>query len=121
MTPAERWLIAAGAGGLVLAAVLTSQPRDGSRGSGDGPEKDGLDFDVQLQLGQLQPEDHTRWHYGGGMPGEPLPSNWDRHRLGYPIRQGEGTERCAEVPLGHPAFPKRETAWFYTPPAEVNI
>lgn len=109
------------AAGVAAVAVACSQPRDGARGQGDGPEREGLSFDAQLQLGQLQPPDHTRWHYGGGAPGQALPGDYQRHRLGYPRRQAPATEECQVTPLSDPAFPKHEATWFYKPPAEVDI
>jgi hypothetical protein len=109
------------AAGVAAVAVACSQPGGNPRGHGDGPGREGLSFDAQLQLGQLQPPDHTRWHYGGGQPGQALPGTWQRHRLGYPRRQAPATEECQVTPMSDPAFPKNEAHWFYRPPAEVNI
>lgn len=130
MTPAEKWLIL-GASAITLAAAVSSSTgaglvkdgsqRKGARGMGDDQYKEGIGIDLAIQLGLCQPEDHTRWHYGGGLPGQSLPTNWTRHRLGYPRRQGECTEECQVTPLSSPAFPKRDADWFYKPPADEGL
>jgi hypothetical protein len=127
VSPAEKWLIL-GASVVALAAAVTSSTgaglktsgsqRTGARGMGDDQYKEGIGLDVALQLGWVQPDEHTRWHYGGGMPGEAIPTNWSRHRLGYPRRQGECTERCQVTPMSAPAFPRSFARWYYQPPAD---
>lgn len=130
MSPGEKlFIIAASAAALGVAisvsngaGVRTSgAQRPGARGMGDDQWKEGLGIDLALQLGFCQPDEHTRWHYGGGMPGQPIPTNWSRHRLAYPRKQAECTEACMTMPLSHPAFPKNDSAWFYTPPADQGL
>jgi hypothetical protein len=129
MTTAEKWLVLIGLATLGV-AIATSNgagvktnggQRQDQRGQGDDQYKEGLGLDVRLQLGAVQPDDHTRWHYGGGQPGEALPTNWSRHRLAYPRRGGQLTEYAAEVPLNTPAFPRNDAPWFYCPPADEGI
>lgn len=95
--------------------------RPDARGMGDDQYNEGgVGFDLSLQAG-IQPDEQTRWHYGGGMPGEAIPSNWERHRLSYPRRNMQNLEELTVTPMGHPDFPKRESVWYYCPPAEVNF
>jgi hypothetical protein len=130
VTPAEKWLII-GASAVTLAAAISSSTgagvktdgadRPGARGMGDDQYKEGIGVDVALQLGWVQPDDHTRWHYGGGMPGEAIPTNWSRHRLAYPRRQGECTEQLGVTPMTSPAFPRADAKWYYEPPANQGL
>jgi hypothetical protein len=116
------FIVAAAVAVAALAGVLTTgRPDDQKRenlGDGDDQEKEGLGLDAMLSLGFLTPADHTKWHYG---PDDSIPVNWSRHRLAYPRRQGEDLQKCGAVPLMHPAFPKKEARWFYSPPAEVDL
>lgn len=130
MTPGEKWLIIAASAITLGTAISTSMgaglktdgsQRDGARGMGDDQYREGIGLDLALQLGWVQPDEHTRWHYGGGLPGQPVPTNWARHRLAYPRRQGECTEALQTVPLNAPAFPKSDAKWFYEPPADQGL
>jgi hypothetical protein len=100
--------------------VSSGGKRQNHRGHGDTQDKEGFGFDVHLSAG-IDPDDETRWHYGGGMPGERLPTNWSRHRLSYPRRQSENMEELMVTPMSHPAFPKRDCASYYNPPADSGL
>jgi len=130
MSPGEKWLLLLSSAA-ALAAIATSstgagvktgggQRRD-QRGQGDNQYREGLGLDVQLQLGAVQPDECTRWHYGGGAPGDALPTNWQRHRLMYPRRGGQLTEDIQDRPLNHPAFPRQLAKWYYEPPADQGV
>jgi hypothetical protein len=130
VTPGEKWLLI-GASAITLASALATSTgaglrtdgsqRPGARGMGDDQYREGIGVDLALQLGFIQPDDHTRWHYGGGLPGQPIPSNWSRHRLAYPRRQGECTEQLQVTPMGSPAFPQNDGKWYYDPPADEGL
>lgn len=110
--------------GIAVGAVhvkTSGGQRQDQRGHGDDQYDEGLGLNATVELGFGQPSDETRWHYGGGMPGEALPTNWERHRLAYPRRQCGNTETCAVTPLNHPAFPRRDAIWYYQPPAERDL
>jgi len=121
------WAAAVGAAAVFIGtscgagAATDGSQRQGARGQGDDQYKEGIGIDLALQLGCIQPADHTRWHYGGGMPGTTVPTNWSRHRLGYPRRQSPATEQVACLPLNHPVFPKNMAKWFYEPPADEDL
>jgi hypothetical protein len=130
MTGAEKCLLVVASLAALGIAIGTSagagvrtdgSQRPGARGQGDDQYREGIGLDVALQLGFLQPDEHTRWHYGGGMPGQPVPGNWARHRLSYPRRGGECLEQLQVTPLSHPAFPKVMRKWFYDPPADQGL
>jgi hypothetical protein len=109
----------------VIAAQNGNVKTDGSqrpenRGMGDDQWKEGLGLDVHLSAG-IDPDDETRWHYGGGMPGESLPTNWSRHRLSYPRRQCQNIEELTVTPLNHPAFPKKDSRDYFNPPADLGL
>ncbi len=122
MTGGEKCVVLAAALAVaVVAGVVTiGQPQDRKRenlGCGDDQSKEGLGFEAQLDLGFLGTPDHTKWHYG--PPGN-IPNNWSRHRGSYPRRQGETLSACGRIPMMHPAFPKEDRIWFYTPPADAD-
>lgn len=133
MSGGEKLFLAAAAAAVAWASVQactgTARPyasggqRPDARGCGDDQYDEGFGIDLALTVGACQPDDHTRWHYGGGMPGQALPTNWQRHRLAYPRRQGDGVAALISMPLNHPAFPCNTAAakWFYDPPADEDL
>jgi hypothetical protein len=110
---------------IIFGVVTVNMPHDqgnyDERGDGDDQQKEGLGLNAAVDLGLAFPEEHTLWHYGGGMPGQPLPEAWTKHRLGYPKSQFQTFGQMMLTPMNHPAFPKRDICWYYKPPADQDF
>lgn len=53
--------------------------------------------------------------------GPMVPNNWTRHRLTYPRNPTPVLQRCYEVPINSPAFPRNDLRWLYHPPADEDL
>jgi hypothetical protein len=87
------------------------------RGSGTGQgQQGGISFLNWLGFGAPVPE-HAQ-PYGTGPN---IPTGWCNHRLTYPRTPAPVLQQMYGVPTNSPAFPRRDDAWMFSPPAEQDF